>query len=109
MINAVRRRPDGQSFDPVAAVIETKGCWNGELFTALEAQLFRDYMLRLPAQAGIYLVGWFDTAKWDPEDGRRDRVPKMPIAEVRAQLDRQSAALPEGFMVRTVILECQAP
>jgi hypothetical protein len=70
LINAVRRRPDGQSFDPITAVIETKGCWNGELFTALEAQLFSDYMIWLRAQAGIYLVGWFDTAQWDPKDGR---------------------------------------
>ena len=29
--------------------------------------------------AGIYLVGWFDTEKWEPEDSRRGRVPKIPI------------------------------
>lgn len=109
LINAVRRRPDGQSFDPIAAVIETKGCWNAELYTALEAQLFRDYMIRLRAQAGIYLVGWFDAAKWDPEDGRRDRVPNMSTDEVRTRLDQQTAALPEGFIVRPVILECRIP
>jgi hypothetical protein len=109
LVNAVRRRPDGQLFDPIAAVIETKGSWNGELFTALEAQLFGDYMIRLRAQAGIYLVGWFDTEKWDPEDSRRNRLPKMPIEEVRAELDRQAAALPEGFIVRVAMLECRTP
>jgi hypothetical protein len=76
LVNAVRRRADGEQFDPIAAVIETKGCWNDELFTALEEQLFRVYMIRLRAQAGIYLVAWFDTDKWDPEDGRRHRTPK---------------------------------
>ena len=109
LVNAVRRRADGESFDPIAAVVETKGCWNNELFTALEGQLFRDYMIPLRAQAGIYLVGWFDTEKWDPEDSRRDRVPKIPIDEVKPQLDRQAAALPDGFIVRPMILECHVP
>jgi hypothetical protein len=108
LVNAVRRA-DSQSFDPIAAVVETKGCWNRELFTALEAQLFGDYMIRLHAQAGIYLVGWFDTEKWDPEDSRRNRVPKVQIDEVRARLKQQAAALPEGFIVRPVILECRVP
>jgi hypothetical protein len=109
LVNAVRRRPDDELFDPLAVVIETKGCWNGELFTGLEAQLFRDYMIRLHAHAGIYLVGWFHSDRWDPGDSRRNRVPKMPIDEVRAELDRQSSALPEGFSVRPVIIECRVP
>jgi hypothetical protein len=108
LVNAVRRRQDGERFDPLAAVVETKGCWNNELFTALEAQLFRDYMIPLRAQAGIYLVGWFDSEKWDQDDNRRERASKISIDEVRAQLDRQSAALPDGFIVRPVILECHA-
>jgi hypothetical protein len=109
LVNAVRRRADGELFDPIATVIETKGCWNNDLFTALEEQLFRDYMIRLRALTGIYLVGWFDAEKWDPEDSRRDRVPKIPIDEAKAQLDKQAAALPDGFIVRPVILECHVP
>ncbi len=109
LVNAARTRPDGGLFDPVTAVVETKGCWNGELFTALERQLFRDYMIPLHAQVGVYLVGWFDTAKWDPEDNRRNRVPNVQIQDVQAQLDQQAAALPEGFVVRPIILECRVP
>jgi len=109
LVNAVRRRLNGELFDPLAAVVETKGCWNGELFTALEGQLFRNYMIPLRAQAGIYLVAWFDADKWDPEDSRRDRVPKIAIDDAKARLDRQAAALPEGFVVRPVILECHVP
>ncbi len=109
LINAVRSRSEGEPFDPLAAVVETKGCWNGELFTALERQLFQSYMIPLRAQVGIYLVGWFDTDKWDPEDNRRNRVPSIPIRDVQAQLDRQAAALPQGFIVRPIILECRVP
>ncbi|WGR72950.1 MULTISPECIES: hypothetical protein [unclassified Bradyrhizobium] len=68
LINAVRRRPGGESFEPITAVIEAKGCWNDDIFTALEAQLVREYMIRLRAQAGIFLVGWFETDKWDPKE-----------------------------------------
>jgi hypothetical protein len=83
LVNAVRRRADGELFDPIAAVIETKGCWNIELFTSLEEQLFRDYMIRLRGLAGVYLVGWFDTEKWDPEDSRRNRVPRISVEEAQ--------------------------
>jgi hypothetical protein len=62
-----------------------KGCWNDELFTALEEQLFRNYMIRLRAQVGIYLAGWFDTGKWDTDDSRLDRVPKITIEAAKGQ------------------------
>jgi hypothetical protein len=55
------------------------------------------------------LVGWFDTEKWEPEDRRRGRVPKISIREAKAQLDRQAAELPEGFVVHPVVLECHVP
>lgn len=109
LVNAFRRRADGELFDPIAAVVETKGCWNSELFTAIEGRLFRNYMVPLCAQVGIYLVGWFDTDKWDPKDSRRDRVPKMSISEAKARLRRRADALPDSFVVRTVILECRIP
>jgi len=109
LINAVRRRADGEKFDPITAVIETKGCWNRELFTGLEAQLFRDYMIPLGAEIGIYLVPWFDTEKWDVNDRRRGHVPKITIEEVRARLEKQAAALPEGFLMSAVVFECRVP
>jgi hypothetical protein len=109
LVNAIRRGADGELFDPIAAVVESKGCWNTELYTALKGQLFRNYMIPLRAQAGIYLVGWFDVDKWDSDDGRRDRVRKMSIGEAKAQLDRQAATLPDGFFVRPVMLECYVP
>ncbi len=109
LVNAARRRSDGEPFEPLAAVVETKGCWNGELSTALEGQLFQRYMIPLRAQVGIYLVGWFDTDKWDSEDGRRNQTPKEPIADVQTLLEQQAATLPEGFIVRPVIIECFVP
>jgi hypothetical protein len=56
----------GEPIDPIAAVVEVKGCWNDDLFTALGTQLVTDYMVQLGAPVGVYLVGWFDLVNWDP-------------------------------------------
>lgn len=109
LVSAVRRRPDGETYDVISAVIETKGCWNDELFTALEAQLFRDYMVRLRAPVGVYLVAWFETDKWDPTDSRRKVALKLSLDGATAELDRQAKALPAGIIVRPVVIECRAP
>lgn len=109
LVNAVRRRSDGRRYDALTAVIETKGCWNDELFTAIDEQLFRDYMVRLRSQTGIYLVGWFETDKWDTTDYRRGKVPKMSVPDVKAELEKQAARLPDGIIVHPVVIECRAP
>jgi hypothetical protein len=44
LINAVRRGEDGRIVDALKAVIEMKGCWNSELFSAIDAQLVKDYV-----------------------------------------------------------------
>jgi hypothetical protein len=109
LINTFRLATDGTPLDPIAAVIEVKGCWNPELFTALEGQLVRDYMVQLRAPVGIYLVGWFDAAQWDDTDSRRRQVPRAELAKVRDRLDRQAAEAPEGFQVRAIVLDVRAP
>jgi hypothetical protein len=109
LINTLRHSETGEPIDPITGVVEVKGCWNDELFTAIEAQLVRDYMVQLRAPVGIFLVGWFDLAKWDPQDSRRRTVPKRPVGTVREQLDQQAARAPQGFLVRSIITEIQAP
>jgi hypothetical protein len=109
LINAVRRRPDNTEYDTITAVIEVKGCWNRELFTGLEDQLFRDYMIKLRAPIGIYLVPWFETENWDDKDSRRGQVPKIPMDDARRRLEQQAAALPDGFFVSPLVFECRIP
>ncbi len=108
-INAVRKADDGSTFDLITGVIETKGCWNAELLSALESQLYKDYMLHLGAPVGIYLVGWFDKPKWDTKDARRGRTPNRLLADIQSELDTQAIATQMGFLVRAVVLDCHAP
>jgi len=108
-IDAVRVADDGVRYDRITAVIETKGCWNRDLFTALPAQLYGDYLVRLGSPVGIYLVGWFDKTKWDDTDRRRSQSPSVAREEVQQSLSAQAASLPAGYMVRAVVLEIRAP
>ena len=107
-VDAVRKPSDGP-FESITAVIETKGCWNRDLMTAVETQLHDDYLTRLGAPVGIYLVGWFDKAKWDPADTRRARTPDWDAAEAQLHLDAEATRLTGRFLVRAVVLDCRAP
>lgn len=108
-IDAMRRGPDGKSFDAITAVIETKGCWNRGLFSSLEAQLYHDYMERIGAPVGIYLVGWFDKRKWDVTDHRRGSTPDITRNEAQKRLGEQASSIPAGSCIRAVVLDCHAP
>ena len=108
-VNAVRRTANAKAYDEITAVIETKGCWNAELMTAMQTQLKDDYLKRLGAPIGIYMVGWFDKPKWDPADRRKSKSPSWDVAKAQQRLDEQASGLSVGFMVRAVVLDCHAP
>jgi hypothetical protein len=107
-IDAIKRSNDGAAYDTITAVIETKGCWNAGLLTALRSQLYADYLVRLRAPIGIYMVGWFDKVKWDPKDPRKAATPNCSLQEIQERLDTQADAVPVGFTVRAVVLDCHS-
>jgi hypothetical protein len=108
-VDAIRQSENSGSLNVITAVIETKGCWNDELLTAMKTQLVDDYLVRLAAPVGIYLVGWFDKTKWDSEDYRRGRTPDWTLGEAQSRLDQEATGLPPAFIVRPVVLDCHAP
>jgi hypothetical protein len=107
-VDAIRRSERGDSYDAIVAIIETKGCWNSELFTAIETQLRDDYLTRLGAPLGIYLVGWFDKAKWDDSDSRKKRAPSVDLQDLRRKLDDRAAKLSKDHTIRAVVIDCHA-
>jgi hypothetical protein len=107
-VDAIRRNSDLDTVDKITAVIETKGCWNIGLMTAIETQLRDNYLTRLGAPVGIYLVGWFDKAKWDPTDRRRAAPPEWDFEEAQRRLDERASMLTGQFLVRAVVLDCHA-
>jgi hypothetical protein len=107
-VDAISKAENSGTLSTITAVIETKGCWNDELLPAIRTQLVDDYLIRLTAPVGIYLVGWFDKTKWDSRDYRRARTPDWTVNQAQSRLDQEAAGLPSAFIVRPVVLDCHA-
>ncbi len=93
--------------DVVSVIIESKGCWNSELYTAMEEQLVGRYLKDNPVcRHGLYLVGWFSCEQWDEADWRKRRAPRYGIGEARERFTEQARALSEqGLHVRAVVVD----
>ena len=53
---------------------EAKGNWHPELLTAIKTQLADRYLTGTRTSTGVYLVAYFASEKWDPNDYRRTPV-----------------------------------
>lgn len=91
---------DGRS---ISVIIESKGCWNPELMTAMQSQL-HDRYLKLDGEAcGIYLVGWFLCDRWD---SKSDYAFKGTKGELHAELAKQASSIPsEGRRLSAFVLD----
>lgn len=94
--------------DPICVIIETKGSWHGELWTAMETQLVDRYLQdNAQCRGGLYLVGWYDCPQWDGNHRTwKDRRNKdMSIVQARARLDEQAASLTrEERSIRALVI-----
>ena len=104
-VDAVVRSSSGDASDVVRAIIETKGCWNRDLRTAMERQLVDRYLKNNKCRHGLYLVGWFLCDRWDGTDRRKTQTLKMSMDEIQKELDGQAETLSAGDVkVRAVML-----
>jgi hypothetical protein len=101
----------GPEPQPLTVIIECKGCWNDELTTGLSAQLVGKYLAMPGRNAGIYLVGYFDSPRWD-----HGRPPKRKhlfheLTDLRAEQTRIAAeeAAQKSVSVTAFILDCRLP
>lgn len=92
-INAVSPVGKTEDIRTLTTVIEVKGCWHDELYTAMESQLVNNYMTKNGLRTGIYLVGWYMCDKWDNSDARKGKTPKVTVYELRKQLQEQADQL----------------
>ena len=97
---------DPEGPDSVSVIVEAKGCWNGELDTAMEDQLVGRYLADNPlCRHGLYLVGWFNCPQWDEDDPRKGRAPRYGLEEARERFATQASALSErGLHIRAVVV-----
>jgi hypothetical protein len=86
--------------------IEVKGCWNADLYTAMETQLVDRYLASTGESVGLYLVGWYVSPQWKAQKVANVRPPAGTTMEsVRASLEAQAVHLSsdgrrlEAFMI----------
>ena len=91
---------DGRS---ISVIIESKGCWNKELTTAMQNQLHDRYLKLAGEACGIYLAGWFFCDRWD---SKSDCAFKGTKEELLAELTEQAKALSgDGERLTAFILD----
>lgn len=89
-VNALLRESESDNFQNVTSIIEVKGCWNKDLKTAMNSQLFNRYLTDNSCSYGLYLVGWFQCSLWNEDDSRKKRNSSMELIEIRDLLDDQA-------------------
>lgn len=96
LVTAVQEEP----INIVKVTIETKGCWHDELMTGMESQLVGDYLTANECQHGIYLVGWFKSDKWDPDNIRRwsNAAKDWTLDAARTHFSQQAEGLSTGTL-----------
>ncbi len=103
-VDAILKHPNSGTYDSVTVIIEVKGCWHGEVQTAMKTQLVERYLADNTCPYGLYLVGWFYCEQWDDEDSRKKKKQKT-IEEAREQFDEQATDLSSsGTIVRSYVL-----
>ncbi len=101
-----------KDLSPIKLIIETKGCWNDELMTAMQSQLKERYLHLRNAGHGIYLVGWYACDFWQGQDDKRRLCEHA--ASGPADLQAKLSALADShsnqvFRLRAFVLDVRHP
>lgn len=92
---------EDETSEPLRLCIEVKGSWNYEIKTAFESQLVDKYMDKGGADAGVFLVGWFESKR----EFAKTRIDKK--GKIAKLLSSQGDELRrKGYKVEHVILDC---
>jgi len=95
-VTAFKRGRNGEGVEPITAIIETKGCWDGDLDQAMETQLVGKYLRENACPYGVYLVGWFDCDRWTGDHPARSACPPYRIEDARRRFDEQASSISRG-------------
>lgn len=108
-VNAFKKI-NGEIRDKLTVIIEVKGNWHKELYTAMQTQLLDKYLTEHTAKKGIYLVGWFPEGGWNTSNSGFKKAKKMHNFDkdkVSNDLVKQAESLSKGDKkIQSVILDC---
>lgn len=105
-VDAVVQAAEGRA-NRVSVIIETKGCWHEDLWSAMRDQLANRYLSHGTCIDGIYLVGWYNCECWDPTDSRKRKAPCISIADALSRLEQQARDLSrDAKRIEPFVLDC---
>lgn len=86
---------------PLSLCIEVKGSWNREVKTAYKTQLVDKYMDDGGANAGIFLVGWFESEQEEKKTciGKKENIEKLLAVQ-------EQELVGQGHKVKHLIVDC---
>ena len=88
--------------DKISLCIEVKCSWNAEAKTGMDIQLANKYIGIGGADAGIFLVGWFDSAAY-PQCNQW----KNNRGQAQSDLQSQAKDLQDkGYLILSKVLDC---
>ncbi|WP_422659277.1 NACHT domain-containing protein [Paenibacillus sp. EC2-1] len=96
--------PENHNYEKITVIIEVKGNWNPELLGAMQDQLSNRYLKEGKTLYGLYLVAWFDSDKWDPNDPRKRKSLKHDISEMKKVLQEQAERLSTNKMIKQYVM-----
>lgn len=96
--------PDNNKYEKITVIIEVKGNWHPELLQAMQDQLSNRYLKEGKTLYGLYLVAWFDSDKWDPNDPRKRKSSKHDITEVKGVLQEQAESLSTNKLIKQYVM-----
>ena len=109
-IDATAKDVGRQVFETLTIVVEVKGAWNPELFTAMKTQLRDRYLSGTRMRRGLYLVGWFASALWRGKDARRARIPRVRRDALVKRLEKQARdESTDGIRIEALVLDATLP
>lgn len=104
-INAVIKEGTEDIFETITVIIEVKGNWHREVFTAMETQLANRYLKEEKCTHGMYLIGWFESLNWDSSDYRRSAIPACGLEGTKEKLRIQAESVAtRGIFINTFVM-----
>jgi hypothetical protein len=106
LVSSVAKGEARDTFQSIHVVIECKGSWNNKLLTDMKDQLRDRYLIDNDHRHGLYLVGYFDSPRWDERDGRRAQSQRHTMDQLQNVLDQQTKKLSnEAQRLRAFVMD----
>lgn len=108
-IDAVIKDSNDIAFDVITVIIECKGSWNKDLYTAMNNQLVQRYMKDNTCNDGLYLVGWYNCKQWDDEDYKKHISINLcgDKEKTKDSLEKQAADLSDEIThIKSFVINC---